>query len=269
MMASPAVANVSPHVTSFMVEISFTLNRSVCPSDSLLPVPSKEYALAMGVDDSEIPRMIDVIRWALLTQGLNAVTSVMNEYVGPALEGSGTPAMKDSGPSGIAQLKNDLSFLQACFFTRNQHGFGKDGIEESAKADLHKLIQTTDILVRRVCDMTTLQQIEDKHRYVLEVCDLFFSSLFGEDPSAAIPLGDLGGSLGATPRTGTTPLFHPPLTSSCRFPLLPIQADRTLSGVQARGKYKEKEETDSRFESVGGGAVRAGFGFFSNMLKKT
>jgi hypothetical protein len=116
--------------------------------------------------------------------------------------------------------------------------------------------------------MNTLREIEEKQKYVMEVCDLFFSSLFGEDSAAVVPLGDLGGSIGATPRTGATLLFHPPLASSCRFPLLPIQADRTLSGVQARGKYKEKDEVDSRSDNVGGGAVRAGFGFFSNMLKK-
>jgi hypothetical protein len=263
---SPVVSNVSPHVTSFLVDISFTLNRSVCPSDSLLPVPSKEYAFAMGVTDSEIPRMIDMIRWALLTKGVEVVTSIMKEHLDEVLKGTTSPGMKDSGPSAIAQLKNDLSFLQTCFFDRNHHGFGKSQSPETAKEEIHKLIKSTDILVRRVCDMNTLHEIEEKQMYVLEVCDLFFSSLFGEDTSAVVPLGDLGGSVGATPRTGVTPLFHTPLASSCRFPLLPIQADRTLSGVQARGKYKEKEEADSRSDNIG--AVRAGFGFFSSMLKK-
>jgi hypothetical protein len=228
-----------------------------------------EYAFAMGVEGSDIPRMMDIIRWALLGQGLESVMGVLEEHVSPALQGSDGPAMKDSGPSRVAQLKNDLSFLQTCFFDRNRHGFGGRGSEDPAKARLERMIKTADILVRKVCDMNTIRQIEGKHEYVLEVCDLFISSLFGEDTSSAVPLGDLVGSLGATPRSDATPLFNAPLASSCRFPLLPIQADRTLSGVQARGKYKDKEESDSRAETVGTGAVRAGFGFFSSMLKKS
>ncbi|KAL3921460.1 MAG: hypothetical protein SGILL_002737, partial [Bacillariaceae sp.] len=265
---SPKVSNVSPHITSFLLEISFTLNRSVCPSDSLLPVPSKDYAVSMGLDGSQIPRMIDVIRQALFFQGLRAATKSMKEHLEPSLQGAGSLSLKNSGPSAIAQLKNDLSFLHTCFFTRNGHGFGNSREQDSAKAEFEKVAKTLDILVRRVCDMTTLREIEEKQKYVLEVCELFFSSLFGEDTSTSVPLGDLGASAGAMPRSNAAPLFNPPLQSSCRFPLLPIQADRTLSGVQARGKYKEKEEAEQRADTMGGGAVRAGFGFLSNMLKK-
>jgi hypothetical protein len=264
----PVVSNVSPHVTAFLQEISFTLNRSVCPSDSLLPVPSVDYAVSMGVDGGQIPRIIDLIRWALLAQGLEAVVGVMKEHVGPALQSGASLAIKDSGPSGIAQLKNDLSFIHTCFFTRNQRGFGKGAEEELAKAELQTLTKTLDILVRRVCDTSTLRDIEERHKYALEVCELFLSSLFGEETSTSVHVGDLGGGMGSLPYTGATPLYHQPLQSSCRFPLLPIQADRTLSGVQARGKYKEREEADQRSETIGGGAVRAGLGFFSNMLKK-
>jgi len=261
------VTNVSPHITSYLINISFTLNRSICPSDSLLPVPFNEYAIAMGVDGAKIPRMIDIIRWALLRQGLEAMTCVLDEHVGSALKGTTTPAMKVSGPSGIAQLKNDLSFFFACFFDRNQHGFGTDESMDITKKDLQKVESKIDILFRRVCDMNTTHQIERKHEYALEACDLFISSLFGEDSLTAAPLSNLEETKGIVPRMGNTSLFHPPLVSSCRFPLLPIQADRTLSGVQARGKYKEKEENESRSETVGSGAVRAGFGFFSSMLK--
>jgi hypothetical protein len=212
--------------------------------------------------------MIDTIRWALLVQGLDAAAGIVKERVEPALRGSDSPALHGSCPSAIAQLKNDLSFIHTCFFTRNAHGFGAGGAQDFAKAELDNVTKTLDILVRRVCDMTTLREIEEKHKYILEVCELFFSSLFGDDTSTSVPLGDLATTLGATPRSDAAPLFNPPLQSSCRFPLLPIQADRTLSGVQARGKYKEKEEAEQRADTIGGGAVRAGFGFFSNMLKK-
>ena len=268
--SSNTVTNVSPHIISYLVNISFTLNRSVCPSDALLPVPSKEYALAMGMDGAEnIPRMIDMIRWALLLQGLEVFTSVVDEHVGKALQGTTSPAMKESGPSGIAQLKNDLSFVFACFYDRNQYTF--DINEPSVvikKKKLKNIMSKTDILFRQVCTMNTAREIERKREYVLKACDLFISPLFGEDSSKIISIDNIEGTNETVvPRVGATPLFHPPLVSSCRFPLLPIQADRTLSGVQARGKYK-KEESDGR-STVGSGAVRAGFGFFSSMLKSS
>jgi hypothetical protein len=190
--------------------------------------------------------------------------------VGAAIAGKEV-SLRNSCPSGLIQLKSDLSFARTCFFKRNTHGFGSHGAEKTPQAALDKLCRDTDNLVSSVCDTRILSQIEEKHKYVLEVCDLFLSSLFGEDLSSAVQLGDLGdfGSLGGpAPRSGVNSLLHSPLTSSCRFPLLPIQADRTLSGVQARGKYKEKDETESRQDSVGGGAMRAGLGFFSSMLKK-
>ena len=265
------VTNVSPYITSYLINISFALNRSVCPSDSLLPVPYKEFAVAMGVDDAEIPRMIDTIRCALLREGLESVTCILGKHVGTALDGTTAPLLKEIGPSGIAQLKNDLSFLQTCFFERNQHGFGMGESMEHSKGKLQNIIRKTDILFRRACNSNTVREIEGKQEYLFEACDLFVSSLFGKDKtsSAAVPMSELGvASSDMLPQMGgKTPLFHPPLASSCRFPLLPIQVDRTLSGVQARGKYKEKEENESNSERMGSGAVRAGFGFFSSMLK--
>lgn len=267
------VTNVSPHITSYLINISFALNRSVCPSDSLLPVPYKEYAVAMGVGGAEIPRMIDTIRCALLKEGLEAATCVLGKHVGPALNGTTAPLLKESGPSGIAQVKSDLSFLQTCFFERNQYGFGVDESMENSQGELKNIIRKTDILFRRACNINTIREIEGKREYLFEACDLFVSSLFGKDktPSAAVSIGELGvASSDSVPQMGgKMPLFHPPLASSCRFPLLPIQADRTLSGVQARGKYKEKEENESNSQALGSGTVRAGFGFFSSMLKSS
>ena len=268
--SSAVVTNVSPHIIGFLLDVSFIFNRSISPSDSLLPVPSTEYAAAMGIEGTEIPQMMDTIRWALLSQGLDAIVSLLDEHVGSAMDG-GEVSLKNSGPSGLTQLKNDLSFIQRCFFERNTHGFGNRGIENQSKEKLGKLCRNSDTLVRRICDANTLSQIDDKQKHVLDVCDLFLASLFGEGASSSVPLGDLGdiGSLTA-PVGGSSanPLLHTPLPSSCRFSLLPIQADRTLSGVQARGKYKDRDESENRHGNVGTGAVRAGLGFFSSMLKK-
>lgn len=261
--AGTAVNNVSPHVIDFMLQLAFTLNRSVCPSDSLEPVPSAEYAASMGVENTqEIPCLMATIRWALLAQGLSAMVSAMSEHVG-----AGLVALHSCGPSGLVQLKSDLSFVGKSFFRRNRYGFGKTGVEDATEAALRKVSKDVDALVRRSCDKSVLSKIEENHNHVLEVCDLYFSSLLGQDDKMTVPLGDLG-SMPAGQRSGNNPLLYTPLTSSCRFQLLPIQTDRTLSGVQARGKYREKDENETRQDSVGGGAVRASLGFFSSMLKK-
>jgi hypothetical protein len=278
--SDPMVGNVSPHMVGYLLEVSFILNRSICPSDSLLPVPSMEYATAMGIvsdDATEIPSMMDMIRWALLRESLDSVASVLDENVAGALsslDADKIVSLTKSGPSGLLQLKNDLSFIQSCFFERNKHGFGRLSLAkdtDNSKASLTKLSRSTDTLVGRVCDATTLAQLEEKRKFVFEVCDLYLSSLFGEDAATAVPaVGDLGDLSfgGPTLRTGANPLLHTPLPSSCRFSLLPIQSDRTLSDIQLRGKYKDKDETENRQDAKGGGVMSSGLGFFSSMLKK-
>jgi hypothetical protein len=269
-LSGPVIGNVSPHVSAFLLELSSTLNRSVCPSDSLLPVPTVDYATSMGIEGQDIPRMMDMIRWALLHQGLDAVTNIFTTYTG-AESRDRNASLAKCGPSGLVQLKNDMSFIRTCFFERNKHGFGKPGIEDELRATLDALCRDVDAVPSGGSNASVLSQIEENHKHVFEVCDLFLSALFGEDTAATVPLadlGDVGNSLGLGQLSGANPLFHPPVASSCRFPLLPIQADRTLSGVQARSKLKEKNENDSRADSVGKGALRAGLGFFGSMLKK-
>lgn len=256
------VNNVSSHIVDFLLQLSFTLNRSVCPSDSLEPVPSKAYAVSVGIGETkDSPCLMDVFRWALLSQGLRLITSVTATYIGGALASS---ELRDCGPSALVQLKSDLSFIGKSFFRRNKYGFILD--TSSSEQQLRTLSKEVDALVRRSCDKSVVAKIEENHARIIGSCDLYFSSLFGRDEHVTVPLGDLSSS---TPQAGSHPMLYTPLASSCRYPLLPIQADRTLSGMPLREKFKEKEDTESRPDRANGGAVRAGLGFFSSMLKKT
>eukprot|EP00934_Nitzschia_sp_Nitz4_P002570 Nitzschia sp. Nitz4//scaffold19_size178191//153658//156897//NITZ4_002009-RA/size178191-processed-gene-0.88-mRNA-1//-1//CDS//3329540777//2560//frame0 len=257
-----AVGNVSPHILDFLLEISFALNRSVCPSDSLPPVPSAEYAKSVGNETEEIPCLIDLIRWALLAQGSKVLVGVLSQHISKAM-GTSEPSLKRCGPSGLVQLKTDLSFVGKSFFRRNQYGFGRYDSKET-ETTLRKVSKDVDTLVRKSCDKSVLGLIEENHGHIMEVCDLYVSSLLGPGEKATLALGDAGSG---APRMSSNPLLHTPLTSSCRFPLLPIQADRTLSGVQARGKYKEKDQVEAPHQSVSSGAMRAGLGLFSSLLK--
>jgi hypothetical protein len=245
-----------------LLDMSFILNRSICPSDSLLPVPSMEYAVSMGMTDRNIPRMMDMIRWALLRQGFASVATTLDQMA-TELSGSGLASLAESAK---VQLKNDVDFCLACFLDRNKHDFGNRGNAKESIASLEDLAKNID----RVAPKVDQGLLNEKRDHVFEVCDLYFSSLFGEDSSSAVPLGDLGDiSSLAAPRAAANPLLHTPLNSTCRFSLLPIQSDRTLADVQLRGKYKEKDEHESRQDTASGSSViGSGFGFFSSMLKK-
>ncbi|CAJ1952448.1 unnamed protein product [Cylindrotheca closterium] len=265
----PVVGGVSPHVTAFVLELSSILDRSVCPSDSLLPVPSVEYATAMGISGDDIPRMVDTIRWALLHNGLETVTSLLDTQIGSDSTERKTK-LSEACPSGLIQLCNDISFIRTCFFVRNTYSFDKNGADHPSKTKLDGLYRDVTSLSPDGRSSSVVSRIEESHRHVFEVSDLFLSSLFGEDKSSSVPLGDIsdiGSSIGQGQASGASSMFHTPVPSSCRFQLLPIQADRTLSGVQARTKLKEKE-AENRADSVGTGAMRAGLGFFSSMLTK-
>jgi hypothetical protein len=275
--STPVVGNVSPHIVGYILNVSSILSRTTCPSDSLSPVPSIEYALSLGIDSegsgNSIPTMIDTIRRTLLRQSLVSLLSRIGEAF-DAGASSGSRLESCSG-SPLLQLHLDVTFVKLCYYERNHYDFGAGTTgATSLKGDVEKMVVRVDGLLRSACDSTTLQSLPEsttaKHQHVLEVCDLFFSSLFGEDSSSPTPSSgdelDLG--MGA-PSTSSLPLIHPPLASSRRFVLLPVQSDRSLSDLQLRGKYiKEKEETESRQEAQGGSVMSSGLGFFSSMLKK-
>jgi hypothetical protein len=177
----------------------------------------------------------------------------------------------------LIQLDVDLGFLLFCFFTRNLYGFGngdEDAIE-AARLSLSNQSATTDQLLRNAYsgEISALRPvIEEKHRHVLEVCDLFLSALFGEDAAARSLVGDVSADASlAIPSggSGSTSLFQPPLASSRRFVLLPIQSvDHSISELQRRGKIGKDKDVGSDRQEAGSGVIGSGLGFFSSMLKK-
>ena len=213
--------------------------------------------------------MVDTIRTALLFNGLEITSSLLDIQIG-ANSSERKAKLAEACPSGLIQLSNDISFIRSCFFVRNKYSFDKNSSAQALKTRLDASHHDVTALSSVGTSASVTSKIEESHRHVFEVCDLFLSSLFGEDKSSSVPVGDIsdiGSSLGQGQTSGSSSLFHAPVPSSCRFQLLPIQADRTLSGVQARTKLKEKE-AESRADSVGKGAMRAGLGFFSSMLTK-
>ena len=154
------------------------------------------------------------------------------------------------------------------------YGFGQDAdvaeVIETAKSSLSNQEAVVDRLLRcsYAGNISELRSsIEEKHRHVFEVCDLFISALFGEDTATRSLPGDVALDL-PSGVSSAVPLFHPPLQSSRRFALLPIQTDRSISELQRRGKIGKEKGVSSDREEAGSGVIGSGLGFFSSMLKK-
>jgi hypothetical protein len=281
-VSEPTVTNVSPHAIDYLLSVSTVLNRSVCPSDSLKPVQSSEYAATLGIiADSQagIPNMMNTIRRALLRKAVKSLADLADEDLSRTLSDragiaddstAARASLEQSCPSALIQLHVDLGFLLLCFFQRNLHGFGTAEMVD-AKLSLEKLSSAADRLLRNNYnfEISTLHgAIEDKHRHVLDVCELLLSSLFGEDSAARSLSSDV--NLGI-PSSGSSamPLFHTPLPSSRRFTLLPVQNDRSIIELQRRGKLgKDKVVSSDSLQEAGSGVIGSGLGFFSSLYKK-
>lgn len=275
---SPVLGNVSPFVVGYVLNVASVLNRTTCPSDSLSPIPSIEYASSLGVaspDGKTIPTLMDTIRCTLLSQSMSSLLSLLGKAFDPDASSNG--GLDGCSASALVQIHLDVSFIGICFHERNNYGFGSGAaganVAASSKREIEQLITRTDGLLRRSCDRATLASLPEmssaKHQHVVESCDLFFSSLLGESSgSLASASGEIDTGLGA-PSASSAPFIHAPLPSSRRFALLAVQADRSLTDLQLRGKYmKDKEDTESHQEAMGGSVMSSGLGFLSSMLKK-
>ena len=285
-----AVEKVSPSVVGYMLDVCSVLNRTIFPSDSLLPVPSMDYAASLGIvaaTNDQVPTMKDTIRWSLVRQSVALVATTYQdahaEY--ERLQGltkeDGTKKYTPAPVSALLQLKTDLSFVDVCFFERLQGGLASKFAQQEAREDV--LGKSKSVLIRSLeSNESKLQKypnaagaartIPEKHRLVFEATDLFLTSLLGSsedgtgsDALAAAPI-DLGAS-----NSNATPWIHNALPSSRRFALLPVQSDRGLTEMQLRkyGKKNAQEnDGDGRDGSAGlGQNLQKGFGFFSNMLR--
>ncbi|KAL3775860.1 hypothetical protein ACHAW5_010154 [Stephanodiscus triporus] len=281
------VGEVSPHVVSYLLAVAGVLNRSVCPADSLPPVPSLEYADKLGIssrsdDNKGIPNMLVTIRGSLLGEALTSLTHSMNEEIMSTLDddcvtddGNVRERLKKCSTSSLVQLNMDVRFIRRCFFDRNKFGFSLtsdtikdscgiiDGMSERLSMSINSAMRDTSIVN---------SAISERHAQVFCSCDLFLSSLFGEDQdgkfSSATSVSMNGVS--SSVLSSSESFVLNPLPSSRRFILLPIQAEKSLTELQLRGKYgkKTQEEKSSGKDSTSG-ALGTGFGFLSSMLTKT
>jgi hypothetical protein len=260
---------VSPYVVGLLLNVTMLLNRNLCPSDSVSPIPTSDFATSLGIDvqnDSSVFTLMDKMRWALLLESSYSLASLFDRVITSELGLD----LEKSCVVGLTQLYVDVSFVKHGFVEKNRCGFGPmsegrvDNMVKCLDSVLQYIVQLLNVSRNSKYMGTLLNLASDKHRRALESSDLFFSSLFGDEKNTGVSAAmEIMGRA-----EGTDPFLHLPLASSRRFALLPVQADRTLSDIQIRGKYaKEKEEEMERRQTASGNVISGGFGFLSSMLK--
>ena len=109
----------------------------------------------------------------------------------------------------------------------------------------------------------TSNAIYERHSQVFTSSDLFLSSLFGEDIDEKFSSSD--GTTSSSALLSSQSFMLNPLPSSRRFILLPIQAEKSLTELQLRGKYGKKNKEDKANKDAASSNA-LGFGFLSSML---
>ena len=251
----PFVGNVSPYMVGYFLSIASVLNRCICPSDSVAVEGGRS--------------LMATIRQSLLKESLRCVVTAIRDEIGVANEAK---KLENGCASALIQLKVDFSFVHFCLFERNVHGFTWrqddecDATLANSKSSLFEIVKELDGLIEMLWASPSLQSlIDEKHRRILELSDLYMSSLLGEGNSA-VP--DVSMDFSTTGSSLSNAVALNPLVSSRRFGLLPIQeSDRSLAELQRRGNKYDKEESRNT-EISGSGVIGSGLGFFSSMLKK-
>lgn len=299
------VGEVSPYVVSYMLAVANFLNRSVCPADSLPPVPSLEHARALGISLSssnyskEIPNVMVLIRGSLLGEAMTSLSQALKQEIisttndGDSSDGvigdtNNNHVLRKCSPSSLIHFAMDVQFIQRCFFERNQHGFllasyAVNDSQEIVNSLSERLAESLNNALQDGLSPPSSSAIKsaisERHLQVFASCDMLLSSLFGEEKNdrSADGVGDAvtankGVVLSVLP--SPQPFIIAPLPSSRRFILLPIQAEKSLTEWQLRGKYgkkgsQEEKGSNSSYSKDAMGGLGTGFGFLSSMLTKT
>lgn len=283
------IGNVSSFVISYFISVASTLNRSISPSDAMQPYPSEDYANAMGLDLSrtiDASTMLEILRSSLVRESLLVISKAIQNLSSNDDTVSELVILK-CPPSAQVQLLMDISFIEKSYFKRNSYDFGGDSVingqdekeidesfdqitynqfAEESLSEFIALIKKNDISLYT----SYIKMIETRHDNVYASCNMFFSSLFGDDETQP---SDLGSVLPDSVPSEAVPLLLNPMSSSRRFMLLPIQAEQSvkeLELIKNLGKERsDKNESEKKSaSSAAASAVSSSFGFFSSMLNK-
>ena len=274
------VGSISSFHVAYIVSTAVTLNKSICPADSLQPFPSISYASSMGVETvgNEF-NLLNIMRSCLVRESLQCIIKSFNfslfEVDGNAA-GGGETKVEKCVSSALLQLYMDVEFVSKCYMTVNKyHNYISDEDDDcqAAPVILREISsKITDALDRESdINLRSLQSvIQSRHQHVFESCSMFIAVLFGDGLS---PEHDMD-TVPVTSDNDNAPLVLNPLPSSRRFALLPIQTGQTVQELELlntlENERAEKIDIDkiSSSASAAASAVTSSFGYFSSLLKK-
>ena len=288
--SSVQVGNVSSFIISYLLSVTSLLNKNICPSDSLPPYPSNEYAIAMGFDTKgKDITMVDTLRAGLLKKSLSYMTGIISAYVLEqedfvSEDVNGDKMVTKFGPSALVQLLLDLKFITDCFFQRNKYEFMNVKDELSLESHRKLFEKSKKVLSEAEASVSTMisehelefgthfQDFDSKFEAVYSSCGMFLTSLFGEN-KPMLAMADDNTVFNGFGEGDEFSLILNPLPSSRRFMLLPIQVEQSMKELQLVRNLEKERGEKVEIEKLSGAsaaanAVSSSIGYFSSLLKK-
>ena len=260
--------SISPHIVAFYLNVSTILIQSTCPTDSLPPNYSVDYATAIGIEKSPSSLTVtSLLRRSLLHVAFSSVCELLYSEIIPHISGSSsTVSLNEASPFAILQLQYDVDFIRYCF---ESNRFNYDSSSDVISSNKHRLDMVREALDHLHSVDARNKPVEnwvEKHCHVLNSVDLFMSLITVRDSVSSTNTGFGDESL------PSANIYLQPLSSSRRFNLLPVQADRSLSELQVLGKLERDQKSKSisrTLESIpaAANAVSSSLGFLSSMLQ--
>jgi len=238
---------ISTSLFSYTLHVANIFGRYTCPSDVLCPVPSEEYSSSLGLGSLDsIASLREILRQALLSHAITKIISIYNGIF--AVDGD---KFRSNNAIG-SQLAMDIYFVSEHMIPSNN----ANGLSSSHR--LKNLLLNPQGL--------NDSNFEAYSNESLATSGLLLSALMTSSSKPEIATFSEV-DLDSFERSRVAGTRNMPLQSSRRFPLLPVQSDKSLADLQVRGQRTDRDRK-AKEPMPAGNVVSSGLGFLSSMLKK-
>ena len=241
--SSVKLPRASPHLLQYIMQLVSIYNHSICPADDA--------------------KLTQLVRQLLVQTSLKNLVQELQMYA----------SLTDvTAPLALLQFYADVSFVRYCYFERNTHSMTdcsqeKDDLQELSNLLLGQIKEQNEFMSIDLDD----SNLEELNVSILEPCDLLLSSLFGDSTATSTKLKVMNASISSLDSNNANEInlsCYGPMMSSRRFPLLPIQNERSVQDLVKMEKQKGNKTNTNTATASTSTSSSLGFGFFSSMLKK-
>ena len=241
---SVKLPSASSHLLQYILQLVSIYNHSICPADDA--------------------KLTELLRQLLVQTSLKNLVQELQLY-SSSLTGV-------TAPLALLQFYTDVSFVQYCYFVRNTHSMNdcsreKHDLQELSKVLAEQIKQEDEFMS---LDLDDSNNLEELNMSLLEPCDLLLSCLFGDSTATSTKVKVMNASISSLDSGNANEVnlsCYGPMVSSRRFPLLPIQNERSVQDLVKLEKQKGNKANNTATTSTATSSS-LGFGFFSSMLKK-